>query len=103
MKKNLENVIKVLKIRENENVKLSVYDENENDIQVSFNSTSVPLVSDVMGILRCFFTNANEIVNVNRSWGFTEVYLSDGNFSKGKVDTDLLSMFVPFGALNSIK
>ena len=103
MEKNLENVIKVLKMRENENVKLSVYDENEYDIQVSFNGTSVPLVSDIRGILGCFFTNVYSIVHVENSWGFTEIYLSDGNFSKGKVDMDNLSMFLPFGALDNEK
>lgn len=103
MKKSLENVIKVLKLRENENTKLSVYDEDKYDIQASFNSTSVPLVGDVMGILGCFFTNVHSIVKVDSFWGFTEIYLSDGNFTDEKVDTHLLSMFIPFNKANELK
>jgi hypothetical protein len=56
MKKSLENVIKVLKLRENENTKLSVYDEDKYDIQASFNSTSVPLVTLASPVRRLFTT-----------------------------------------------
>lgn len=102
IKKNIQSVIKVLSARAN-NVKMSVYDEDSSDIQVSFNSTSVPLVGDIQGILGCFFNNPYEMIHIDHSWGFTEIYLSDGVFSKGKVDTKLLSLFVPFGAFDNLK
>jgi hypothetical protein len=103
IKKNLESVIKVLSLRANENVQMSVYDEDEYDIQVSFNSTSVPLVNDLRGILCCFFSNAYEIIRVEEFFGFTEIYLSDGKLSKGKVNTKVLQMFLPKDVLDKLK
>jgi len=106
MKKDINNVIKVLGIRAaSGGYEFNVYDEDKNDIQVSFSGTSVPLVSDIRGILSCFFQNAYQIVNVNEFFGFTEIFLSDGHFldKRKNVDLQSLKMYLPYGALDNIE
>ena len=105
MKKNINNVIKVLAIRAARDYVFNVYDEDENDIQVSFDGTSVPLVADIRGILSCFYQNAYQIVHVNEFFGFTEIFLSDGHFldKRKNVDLQSLEMYLPYGALKNLK
>ena len=103
MKKTIENVIKVLSLRANEDCKFNIYDEDEYDIQVAFESTSVPLVYDVRTILSAFFSNAYEIMHTDEFFGFTEIYLSDGEFKKGKVDMTTLEFCIPQHNLAALK
>lgn len=97
MKKNFMEVVSVLRERvANSGVDLEVYDYGYYDIQVSYYETeNVPLHADVMGILRCFFKNANEIVHVNRGFGFTEIYLSDGKWKGGYIAKRDVAMYLP--------
>ncbi len=81
IKKTIKNLIKALELRATTTqVDFNLYDEDEDDIQCSFSDTSVPLVADVRGIVGCFCNNVNEIVHVDNGWGFTEIYLSDGDY-----------------------
>lgn len=103
MKKTIENVIQVLSLRENENCKFNIYDKDVTDIQVAFENTSIPLVYDVRGILSCFFTNAQQITHIDNFFGFTEIFLSYGNFIKGKVDLEMLKLYIPNNKFNELK
>ena len=92
MEKNIKNVIKCLATRvEKSGLNLSVYDDDESDIQVSFFETNnIPLISDVRCILSAFFKNSTEVIHVDYAWGFTEIFLSDGDFIDDDVsDFDL--------------
>ena len=103
MKKTIENVIKVLALRENENCKFNIYDEDVTDIKVVFEDTSIPLVYDVRGILSCFFTNAYKITFIDNFFDFTEILLSYGNFIKGKVDLEMLKLYIPNNKFNELE
>lgn len=96
MKKNYESVIECIRKRvENSGLTLKVYKEY-GEIQLAYNAThNIPLFGDVLGILSCFFTNPPEIIKIQQSFGFTEIYLTDGEFQSGKVDKNLLNMFLP--------
>ena len=62
----------------------------------AFDTTNVPLLSDVRCILRSFFTNADKIVrdmSLFGYYGISAIYLNEAKFRK-KVDTDLLLMSV---------
>ncbi len=97
MEKKLNVVIECLKERvANSGLELNVYDEDEWDVQVSFNEThNIPLYGDVLGILTCFFQNPYEIIHVNYGFGFTEIYLSDGEWKRGYVAKRDVNLFLP--------
>ena len=96
MEKKLNFVIECLRERvANSGLNLNVYDEDETDVQVSFNETNnIPLYGDVLGILTCFFTNPHDIIKIERSWGFTEIYLSDGKW-KSEISKKEVNLFLP--------
>lgn len=95
MKKNYESVIECIRKRvENSGLTLNVYDDDD-EIQLSYDATTIPLYGDVLGILSCFFTNPYELIKIQYSFGFTEIYLTDGEFKSGKIDKRMLSLFLP--------
>ncbi len=99
---SIENVAKALTARaSNSNHKSVLYDEDKSDIQFSIFDTSVPLVCDVKGILSAFYENANSIIDVDYGWGYTAIYLSEGE-PKENVDMECLSMYLPFGMLKKL-
>lgn len=99
---SIENVAKALTARaSNSNHKSMLYDEDKLDIQFSIFDTSVPLVCDVKGILSAFYENAGNIIDVDYGWGYTAIYLSEGE-PKENVDMECLSMYLPFGMLEKL-
>ena len=101
MKPNVKNLVatltKLVDVRNNlngTNITINFYEE---DMQIGiFGNTSVPMVADVRMVAECFFTNPSQVVNVNNTFGFIELFVCDGNFKKSMNDVDkyTLSMLV---------
>ena len=92
MNNNKMNVVgEILKMRGGNRVSV------RSDLKgATFDNTNVPLVADIMSILRSFFTNANEIVadmSLYGYFGISAIYLMEGVW-RDNVDTDLLTMSV---------
>lgn len=93
MKPNRKNLVKALsklvEIRNKNNgtnLRFAYYEEDD---QIGiFGDTSVPMVADVRMIAECFFQNPYSVVNVEQSWGFIELYISDGTFNVGMSETN---------------
>jgi len=109
MKANLENLVKVLKYRFDGKVDLHIYcndEEIENitsvntyydDVQIGIMNVEVPTIADVKTIVNTFFKNANDVIYVDNSWGFIDLFISDGVLRKEIDDTSLeiLKMALP--------
>jgi len=115
MKANLKNLVDVLKMRFEGKVKMRVYcndDEiedveginlKENDVQIGIFDDSVPTISDARTIINCFFTNGYSITHVDSSWGIINIYVSEGKFTRNKVDIDMLKMALPYTCEEKLK
>ena len=106
MKRTIENCIECLKVRvANSGLELRVCDDEPWDIQAYFiGIDNVPLISDVIGILSCFFNNAWGITHKQYIVDAFEIYLSDGEMGRRKtVDTKLLQMFIPSNKWEELK
>ena len=115
MKANLKNLVDVLKMRFDGKVEMKVYcnDEEiedveginpkENDVQIGIFDDSVPTISDARTIINCFFTNGYGITHVDSSWGFMEVFVSEGKFVRKNIDIDMLKMALPYDCEDKLK
>ena len=90
MKATFENLVNVFNLRFGAKYKVSAYADEG---QLSVMDTSVPTLSDAMGIVSAFYTNPKDIINCNSSFGFVEVYACDG-IPRKDVKMDILSFFV---------
>ena len=100
IKATKENLFKALQLRfPKYDVKL--YDEEEYDVQIGVFDTTTPTLCDVRGIVSAFFKEWHNIVNCNSSFGFVEIYVSDGVMRKN-VNVDTLSMYVSENVLQSL-
>ena len=100
IKATKENLFKALQLRfPKYDVKL--YDEEEYDVQIGIFDTTTPTLCDVRGIVSAFFKEWHNIVNCNSSFGFVEIYVSDGVMRKN-VNVDTLSMYVSENVLESL-
>ena len=109
MKVNLENLVKVLKYRFDGKVDLHIYCNDEeiedilsvntyyDDVQIGIMNVEVPTIADVKTIVNTFFKNANDVIHVDNSWGFIDLFISDGVLRKEIDDTSLeiLKMALP--------
>jgi hypothetical protein len=100
IKANQENLFKALQMRF-KNYEVNLYDEDEDDVQIGVFDTTAPTLCDVRGIVAAFFKEWNGIVNCNNSFGFIEIYVSDG-VMREDVDVDTLSMYVSENVLESL-
>lgn len=99
MQKNFDTVVSVLNLRFPD---LAVYGDDYG-LQCGTAESSVPAVSDMRGILKCFFDNWMSIFEVDNSWGVITVYLDDGIWNDKPVNIAELSMFLPFHKLDDLK
>jgi hypothetical protein len=89
--KKMNVVGEILKIRGGDQVCV------REDLQgASFNNMNVPLLADIKGILRSFFTNADDII-CNMSFfgyfGVSAIYLNEAVW-RNKIDKHLLLMSI---------
>jgi hypothetical protein len=115
MKANLKNLVEVLKMRFDGKVKMKVFVNQEvadnvddvdlkNDyVEIGIFDDSVPSISDARTIINCFFTNGYSITHVDSSWGFMEVFVSEGKFIRKKVDIAMLKMALPYDCEEKLK
>jgi len=110
MKANLENLVKALRARfDKTNIDMHVYKNDEeidnvadvnlyyDDVQIGIMNNDVPTIADVQTIARCFFSNPLQVIHVDHSWGFIDLFVSSGTFNKN-VDMENLKMALPSDA-----
>lgn len=102
IKNTIENVAKVLSARAiNSNYECVLFDDDKQDIQFAIYGESVPLITDVEGIVSSFYENARSIMDVDYGFDVITIYLSEGE-PKKEVDTMSLAMYLPYGALETM-
>lgn len=96
----IEKVCEILKLRGADRICV-----REDMKGASFDSTSVPFVADIKGILRCFYKNVDDML-LDGAWrgyfGIMLVYLCDGEFKK-RIDKKSLELYVKYTDVEKVR
>ena len=96
----LEKVCEILKIRGGESICV-----REDMKGASVDATSIPLVADIKGILKCFYKNVDDFC-VDGAWrgyfGILLIYLCEGEV-KQRIDKKSLELYVKYTDVPKIR
>lgn len=101
MKANIENLVKVVAMCAKAH-NVTFEDLSKEDDRIDVHSDSAPVLFDMMMIADAFFTCGSEGVAV-KLWGYTTILYPMDEYWRDEVDMDILSLALPYGALDNME